>query len=176
MTVYFPEATKAQGATSVAVVTGALTEAAPTVAQLTAADTSLTISCFLYGTGLEATSETNKGTAPSRACDTTEREEEGRTKWSISDIQYTHRPQADADHADNEARTLMEAGTELWLVERQGLPAKTTAWTAGQFVNLHHVRMGVQRRSKTGDDEFAEYSVTQAVTYIEDPVFDVEVA
>jgi len=171
--IIFPSAVRAQGMSAVAVVTGGLTKTGPLVATEVKAATSLTISCFVYGGRLDATSETNKGSAPPRMCDDTEREQEGRTKYSLADIQYVYDPQGTDSVDGNKAKVLMAPGAEVWLVERLGLSAKEVDWTAGQRVNLHHVRLGKQRRTQTGDDEFAEFSITQSVTYLEDPIYDV---
>lgn len=173
MTVIFPEATKSLGNTMVVAVATIANMSAPDLSSEINAGTSVIGSCFLYA-DMVATGETNKGTAPTRACEKTEREEFGRTKFSISDIQYVYDPQAGATD-ENKFKDALAPDTELYLVERVGLDAQTTALAAGQKVNVHHVRVGPQNRTKTGDGEFDEFSITQAVSYIEDPVYDVAI-
>lgn len=172
MSIIFPEATKSLGNTTLVAVVTIADMDAPSLATEINAGTSVIGSCFLYA-DVVASGETNKGTAPTRACEKTEREEFGRTKYSIQDIQYVYDPQAGATD-ENEFKDLLEPDTELYLVERMGLD-KDTALAAGQKVNVHHVRVGPQNRTKTGDGEFDEFSITQAVSYIEDPVYDVAI-
>lgn len=173
MTVIFPEATKSLGNTMVVAVATIANMSAPDLSSELSAGTSVIGSCFLYA-DMVATGETNKGTAPTRACEKTEREEFGRTKFSISDIQYVYDPQAGATD-ENKFKDALAPDTELYLVERVGLDAQDVALAAGQKVNVHHVRVGPQNRTKTGDGEFDEFSITQAVSYIEDPVYDVAI-
>jgi hypothetical protein len=174
VTVIFPEATKSLGNTSVIAVATIANMSAPDLSSEIAAVTSVNGSCYLYA-DMVASGETNKGTAPTRACEKTEREEFGRTKFSISDIQYVYDPQAADSTDENLFKAALAPDTELYLVERVGLDARTTAVAAGQKVNVHHVRVGPQNRTKTGDGEFDEFSITQAVSYIEDPVYDVAI-
>lgn len=174
MTVVFPVATKSLGNTSVIAVATIANTSAPSLATEINASTSVNGSCYLYA-DLVATGETNKGTAPTRACEKTEREEFGRTKYSISDIQYVYDPQAAGTTDENKFKTALAPDTELYIVERIGLDSQTSALAAGQKVNVHHVRVGPQNRTKTGDGEFDEFSITQAISYVTDPVYDVAI-
>lgn len=174
MTVVFPVATKSLGNTSVVAVATIANTSAPSLATEINASTSVNGSCYLYA-DMVATGETNKGTAPTRACEKTEREEFGRTKYSISDIQYVYDPQAADTTDENLFKAAMAPDTELYIVERVGLDSQTSALAVGQKVNVHHVRVGPQNRTKTGDGEFDEFSITQAVSYVTDPVYDVAI-
>lgn len=174
MTVYFPEATKSLGNTALIVVQSLAAPSAPSLATDIGGATAVAAQCFLYA-DIVATGETNKGTAPTRACESTEREEFGRTKYAITDIQYVHNPQENDAHADNALRGALPADAEVYLIERQGPDSRTVAMAAGDLVNVHHVRVGPQNRGKTGDGEFDEFSITQALSYISDPVYDVAV-
>lgn len=171
MTVYFPEATKSLGNTALIVVQSMANMSAPSLATDVNAATSEAAQCFLYA-DMVATGETNKGTAPTRACESTEREEFGRTKYAITDIQYVHNPQENDAHADNALRAALPPDAEVYLIERQGPDSRLVAMAVGDLVNVHHVRVGPQNRGKTGDGEFDEFSITQSLSYIEDPVFD----
>lgn len=172
MTVIYPEATPAYGNTSV---TAVLTIAAPTAPDLSSevnAVSSVDVSCYLYG-DFSASSNTNKGNAPQRLCTTDQLEQLGSTTYTVADLQYLYDPQEDDADEANKAKVTLAEGVELWLVERNGLSAREVDKAAGQLVNLHHVRLGKQNRTKAGDGEFTEYSITQSVIYIEPPVFDV---
>lgn len=174
MTVYFPEATKSLGNTALIVVQTMAAPSAPDLSTDILGATAVAAQCFLYS-DMVATGETNKGTAPTRACESTEREEFGRTKYAITDIQYVHNPQENDAHADNALRGALPPDAEVYLIERQGPDSRTVAIAAGDLVNVHHVRVGPQNRTKTGDGEFDEFSITQALSYIEDPIYDVAV-
>jgi hypothetical protein len=175
MTVIFPEAVKAQGNTSVKVVTTIASPSAPSLATEIGAVSSVDVSCFLFG-DFSAMATTAKGEAPRRLCTTETLQEFGNTSYEISDIQYVYSPQDDDTDNANKAKAALTEGAEVWLVERLGLNARTGTYAAGQFVNLHHVRLGPQNRTKTGDGEFDQFSITQSVIHVEPPFYDVEIA
>lgn len=176
MTVLFPEAVKAQGNHSVTVVQTLADMSAPTLIEVNATG-SINVSCFLFGSGgFAATSTTNKGEAPARLCTTETFQEFGNTSYEISDLQYVYSPQEDDTTDANKAMAALTPGTEVYLIERLGLDAKTAAYAAAQKVNVHHVRLGPQNRTKTGDGEFDQFSITQSVIHIEPPVYDVALA
>lgn len=175
MTVLYPEATPAQGNTSVVVVQTIADKNAPKLATEINAASSVNISCYLYGQ-LEATSNQNKGTAPNRMCDTVTLEILGNTTYSLAGLEYLFDPQGDAADDPNKAKTTLAPGAEVWLVVRKGLSARNTAYAASQKVDLHHVRLGVQNDVTVGDGEFAEYAKRQEVVYIEPPIYGVTVA
>jgi hypothetical protein len=175
MTVIFPEAVKAQGNKSVTVVqTVADAAGGPSLATEINAAGSVNVSCYLFG-NFSATSTTNRGSAPRRLCTTEELQEFGTTTHEVSDLSYVYSPQ-EADTTDaNKAKAALVEGSEVWLVERLGLNARTDAIAAGQKVNLHHVRLGPQNRSETGDGEFDQFSIMQSVIYVEPPFYDVAI-
>lgn len=175
MTVIFPEAVKAQGNTSVKVVTAIADPAAPKLATELNAASSVDVSCYLFG-DFAATATTNKGEAPRRLCSVETLQEFGNTSYEITDIQYVYDPQASSSDAANKAKAALTEGAEVWLVERLGLNARTGAFAATQKVNLHHVRLGPQNRTKTGDGEFDQFSITQSVIHVEPPYYDVTIA
>lgn len=173
MTVLFPEAVKAQGNHSVTVVQTLPDSDAPKLTEVNGTG-SINVSCFLFGTGgFAATSTTNKGEAPPRLCTTETFQEFGNTSYEISDLQYVYDPQGDPTEDANRAMAALTPGTEVYLIERLGLDAKTAPYAVGQKVNVHHVRVGPQNRTKTGDGEFDQFSITQSVIHIEPPVYDV---
>lgn len=175
MTVVFPEAVKAQGNKSIKVVQTIADPAAPSLATEVNAATSVDVSGYLFG-DFSATATTNKGEAPRRLASTRTIQEFGNTNYEITDIQYVYNPQGDDTDEANAAKAALTEGTEVWLVERLGLSAQSEAYAATQKVNLHHVRLGPQNRTSTGDGEFDQLSITQSVIHIEPPLTDVSIA
>lgn len=174
MTVIYPEAVKAQGNTSVKVVQTIAVPASPDLSTEINAVSSVDVSCYLYG-DLVATSTTNKGEAPRRLCTTQVLQQFGNTTYEITDLQYVYSPQDDDADDNNAAKAALVEGTEVWLIERRGLSARNDAWAAGQIVNVHHVKLGPQNRTTTGDGEFDEVAITQSVIYLEPPYYDSEI-
>lgn len=169
MTVVFPTAVKAQGNNSVTVLQTVADPTAPSLATEVNGASSVDVSFYLYG-GFSPTAEANKGSAPARLGDTIEREEFGRVKTTIADLQYVFDPQADDTDPANAAKAALPEGAEVWLMQRAGLNAKTDDKAVAQKVVMHHVVLGPQNKTQTGDDEFAEFSITQAVSYLEPPI------
>ena len=172
MTVIFPEATPVYGTTSVVAIQTMADPAAPSLATDIDAATSVNISCFLYSGGV-GTSTTAKGEAPRRLCTTSVLQNFGQTTYEVTDLQYVYDPQAALSTDDNKARNALTEGSEVYLLVRRGLNAQDTAYAAGQYVDVWHVRLGPQNKTQTGDGEFDENSITQAVVAIEPPVEDV---
>lgn len=175
MTIVFPEAIKQQGNTAVTVVqTIADTDSPGLAAEINAAS-SVNISCYLY-TGGEGTATTNTGEAPRRLCSTKVLQQYGTTTYSITDLQYVYDPQADDADPANAAKAALTEGSEVFLVIRKGLPAETTAFAAAQKVDVWRVRLGPQNRTRTGDGEFDEFSITQSVVALAPPTEDAVIA
>lgn len=169
MTVIFPEATKAQGNKSVVVIQTVADPTAPKLATEINAATSVNASFYFYG-GFNPTAEPNKGSAPSRLADTVEREEFGKTKFSIGDLSYVVDPQGEDTDEPNLLKAALPEGGDIWILERRGLNAKTAALATTQKVRMHHVTVGPQVGGETSEDEFAEFNMTQSVMYVEPPV------
>lgn len=175
MTVLFPEATKAQGNISVTVVASIADTSAPSLATDINAASSVNVSCFLYDNGSIVNVTTNKVTANARLCTTQQFQQFGNTTYEVADLIYVYDPQGADDDDPNKAKTLLDPGTEVYLVERLGLDAQTTAYAAAQIVNIYHVRLGEQNRTRQGDAEAAEFSITQSAILLEPPVYDVAI-
>jgi hypothetical protein len=173
VTIVFPEATKAQGNTSVAVVQTIAIPGAPDLSSEIQAASTVIASCYLYSGGVGTTS-TTKGEAPRRVCTTNSYQQFGNTTYEVSDLQYVYSPQG-ADAEADAMRDALTEGSEVFLVVRRGLPAETTAFAAGQKVDVWKVRLGPQNKTQTGDGEYDEYSITQSVIVIDDPVEDVAI-
>lgn len=171
MTVLYPEATKAQGNTSVvAAVAVADPDAAKLATEINAAS-SEHLSCFIRDWAPEI--ELNTGTAPPRLCTTEQMPAEGNTVYQAVTLRYVYDPQEDDTDANNAAKAALAPGTVVHLLVRKGLDARGTAWAVGQQYEHWYGRMGkVQKRTKSGDDEFAEYEIEQLFIPLEPPVYD----
>lgn len=174
MSVIFPEATKSQGNTSVLVVQTIANMTAPDLSSELQAVTTVNASCYLYG-DLNPTISTAKGEAPRRLCTTEVFQQFGNTTYEIPDLTYVYDPQEDDTDEANEAKAALVEGSEVFLVIRRGLNARTVALAAGQLVDVWHVRLGPQNRSVTGDGEFDEYAITQSVIPLEPPEYGVAI-
>lgn len=175
MTVLFPEAVKSQGNQSITVVQTIADRNAPSLASEINAASSVDVSCFLYSGGM-GTKTTNKGEAPKRICTTDQFQQFGNTTFEISDLSYVYDPQADGAADENKAKTALVEGTNVYLVVRNGLSAKTDPYAATQLVDVWHVRLGPQNRGATGDGEFDEFAITQPVIVLDAPNYDVAIA
>lgn len=175
ITVVFPEAVKAQGNISVTVVQTIADMDAPSLATEINAATSVNVSCYLYSGGV-GTKTTSKGEAPRRLCSTDTFQQFGNTAYEVSDLVYLYDPQGDGADEANEAMTALVEGSDVYLVVRRGLDAKTTAYAATQKVDIWHVRLGPQNRGVTGDGEFDEFAITQPVIVLDTPTFDATIA
>lgn len=175
MTIIYPQATPALGATATVVALTLANDGQVSLATDLTSANSLNISCFLYG-NFTATSETPKGQAPRRQCDTSQREQFGPTTFTGPTLQYAYDPQSDGTVDENKAKAMLTEGLDVWVIERNGKPAKLEDLAATDVVNLHHLRLGKQNRTRTGDDDQAEFSITQETVYVEDPIYDVVIA
>jgi cystathionine beta-lyase/cystathionine gamma-synthase len=170
VSVVFPEAVKAQGNTSVTVVQTVADMSAPKLATEINHASSVNVSCYLYG-DINPTIATAKGEAPRRLCTTEVFQQFGNTTFEVPDLQYVYDPQGDPTDEANEALTALTEGSEVFLVIRRGMNARTSAYATGQNVDVWHVRLGPQNRTVTGDGEFDEYAITQSVIPLEPPEY-----
>lgn len=172
MATSLPETTKVLGTRSVWVIPKATVTnpAALKVADLTAG---FKATCFIYGDGGAVTGEQQKGDAPKKLCETKSREQLGTVKETISDIQYSYKPQADNTDAANAMKAAMLDGTQVYVADRLGVQDEA-APAADQYFNLSLVNLGFPNRTRTGDDDFAEYSITQGAT-VEQTWWDIKV-
>ena len=160
MTVLYPEADKVQGNTSVvAVLTVADLDAAKLATEINAA-TSEHLSCFLRD--WNPVVNLNTGQAPMRLCTTIQLPAEGNAVFEAQELRYVYKPQEADAHDGNAAKAALAPGTSLVLLIRKGLDSRETAWAVGDQYEAWPGRMGkVQDRTRSGDDEFAEYEIKQ---------------
>ena len=161
MTVTMPETQKSQGYSRLVVLDTATNLAAIPLTTVTAGEI---LTCHLYGDFVSEGGE-NVGEGPRKMCSRKVPQEFGNTTDTITDLQYSHLPQEDDAAPGNEARTLMTPGTTKILLEFQGMDGKGSTFVAGDSYIAHKVKLGRQRRGRTGDGEFDQFSITQSVIY-----------
>ena len=167
MVLVYPEGTPTLGNTSVR---GVLTMAVPTAPDLSSdinAVTSVDLSAHLYPEGWTPTGTTARGTQKARLASKTLIEQFNRTTYTLGDLMYVYDPQAADAAAGNEAKELLVAGTQLWLVERIGLDAEDDAWAVGQHTLSHHVELGPQIRMGDRTDDNGEFMIQQPIRYLD---------
>jgi hypothetical protein len=172
MTVVFPEAVKAQGATNVLVIPTMSDMAAPSLATDVGNAGTEDISNYLYG-DFQPTATTNKGEAPRRLGSTQTFQQFGNTLYEVPDLTYVYDPTG-SDAEANAAKDALDADAEVYLLIRRGHPIET-AFAAAQVVDVWHVKLGPQNRGTTGDSEFDEYAITQSVVALEPPSLGVAI-
>lgn len=162
MTVMLPETTKTLGTRSVWIIPLADVDdpAALTKAEV---DAGFKATCYIYGQGGMVSGTQNKGNAPRKLCEVKDREQLGTVQESITDIQYSYKPQGtDVDPA-NEMKASMVEGTKVVIAERLGLTDATDT-AAAQIFNSYVTTLGYRNRTMTGEDEYSEYSITQSAS------------
>lgn len=170
MTVVYPEGTGVQGNIGVRIVLDIADTSAPSLATEINAASSLDLSCYLYANGWNPSITTSRVTAPRRLCTRQQLQQFGSDTYELSDLVYSYDPQAaDADEA-NEALATLTKGLEVYAVERLGLDARDAAWAAGQYVDIHPIRLGEQGRAGDPTDETAEFQIVQSVIYTAPPI------
>lgn len=163
MTVSLPDTVSVLGTRSVWVVPKASAADAEdiTIADLTAA---LKATCYIYSGGI-ITGEQQRGDAPRKLCEVKTRQKIGTITESISDLQYSYHPQlADADEA-NDMKSAMTQSSVVYIVDRKGI-LDETAPTITDYFDVYEVELGYQNRTQTGEDDQAEYSITQGASVL----------
>lgn len=172
MTILFPEGTKSLGNTAIVLATTIADETAAKITEVTGAG-AVNASCFFYNVP-QATTTAARGDKPRRACERKSRQGFGIETTELESLQYTHDPQGAPEADANKVRTLATPYTTKYVVMRDGLPAETESLAVGDIVNIHKVELGPQNRTRTGDDDQAEFSITQDVTVVQS-WYDVEI-
>ena len=173
MTVLFPEATPVLGNLKVLVADAVATGTAPDLSSEIGASGSLDISCYIRSWNVDVT--TNTGTAPSRLCSTLDLPQTGKSSMPAIELRYVYDPQADDTTDENKLKAKLVEGTELYVVVRKGLPF-ATAFAAGQQTEVYKVRVGRQNRVTSGDDEYAEFEISQYLYPVTLPSYGAVVA
>lgn len=164
MAVSLPPTTTALGNQVIIVLDSApANPAAPTKAELNAG---VFAQCHIYGR-LNATPTQNTGEAPRKACSKIQDQRLGLTTYPAFDVQYSYVPQelGTPGSDGNELYELMVPDTTLYVYLADGLDGEdTSALATGDIVTQgFRVTAGERRKGVTGDGEFDEVSVTQAL-------------
>lgn len=167
MSVFFPEASPVLGNLSVRWIPAAADLESIVLSTEWSAGTALDLSCFLRPLSPSGSQAT--GAAPNRICTTITLPQAGRTEISAFDLRYVYDPQGDATPNNDALDTLIE-GAEGILAFRKGIPF-TTAGAADQQYEAWAVRLGRQNRVQSGDDDFAEFEVSQMAFPTADVVY-----
>lgn len=168
--VVFPTAVKAHGNQSVVIIQTVATPASVSLATEINAASSVNATMYLFRGSFQPTAETQKGEAPPRLGETKVREEFGDTRYSISDLQYVHSPQAASTDTANKVRAALPEGSTVYVLERLGLSGENVDYAASQKYRLHHIRCGAQVWGRTSDDQYAEFCINQSVSYVSPPI------
>ena len=173
MPLSMPATVKSQGFTTLIVLTTPpAVPSAPTKAELNAGEF---ITCHIYGE-FGATPSQNVGSSPRKMCSRVEPQQLGNVTYSINDIQYSYNPQEAASPGGdgNEAFDALAEDALVYLVEGPGLDGTSSVLATADVVNIYYVECGVQRRGRTGEGEFDEFSVTQSFVMVDgaEPQYD----
>lgn len=176
MPVVMPETIKASGNKILIVLTTPpAVPAAPTLAELNAG---LFVQCHIYG-DFSGTPAQAVGAGPQKMCTKVTPQQLGNVTYEIADVQYSYVPQAMGTPGSdgNEAIEALTPDTDVYVYEGPGIDGTTSAVAEGDVLNAYHLECGAQRRGRTGDGEFDEFSVTQSFVMAngEEPIFDYEV-
>lgn len=174
MTVFFPEATPVLGNIKVNAMVTVADLAAIKVATEWNATSSVDLTCFLRPFATNVTSAS--GTAPNRLCTTITLPNEGRTEIGGFELRYVYDPQALDTDPDNKAKAMLVRGTVLTLGIRKGLDARVVAAAVGQQTEAWKVRLGRANRVTSGDDDQAEFEISQMAYPLADVVYGTLVA
>lgn len=159
MVATLPDTTPVLGRRTVLVSQTMATPGVLKLSELTLATNTFKATCFLYGGGL-VTGEQNKGDAPKKLCEIVSREQLGSVKLAISDMEYSHAPQKALTDPANAARAAMPKGARVYVTLRQGVDDESPV-AVDQYGDVYLVELGRQNKGQTGDDDFAEFSITQ---------------
>lgn len=164
MSVLIPEPVEAFGQTKVVVTPTVASETAPSLASDINGASAVEASFFLRD--FAPTAAQTKGAGPRVLGTKGQAQRLGTVTYDIPTLRYVYNPQGDPTDEANLLKEALTPGTEMFIIERKGLDAEDVDWTVGQKVRVHHVRLGEYNETRSGDDEFAEYEVSQEVVYV----------
>ena len=165
-----PVGVQAQGNVTWWAVPTIANEAAATATELNATS-GLNISCFLYESSLESTIDQNKVDSMRRLCSRDTFQKLGNTTYTLGDLMYSIDPQAAPTTDGNKARTLLVAGTKLYLVRRLGKDAQSNDQAvSGDRYRSFYVQLGPQDERADTSNEANEVQIQQTVVVLKKPV------
>lgn len=164
MSVLIPEPVEAFGNTKLAVATAVADPAAPKMATEINAASSVEATFFVRD--FAPTAAQNKGAAPRVLGTKGQAQGLGIVNYDVPTLRYVYDPQGDPTAEANKLKELLAPGTELYFIERKGLDPETVDWAVGQKTRVHHLRVGEQNETRSGDGEFDQFEVTQELVYV----------
>jgi hypothetical protein len=173
VTVFEPEAVESLGNTKIKLVLAIATSTAPSLATEINAVSSVDVT--LTFRDWNPTVNVNTGTAPRRVGTKNQFPREGLAGYQGIPVSYPYDPQADDADPNNQAKATLTEELELFAVIRKGIDAET-AFAADDQVEVWKVRCGRQTRGRSGDDEFAEYEITQMLYPLHEEAYGAVVA
>lgn len=141
---------------------------APTIGELSAVGV-LDLTGYLFADQFGGpTTTTNKGTLPRRFSETVQYQASGTRTWDMPDLVLAVDPQAAPGSDGKKALEALTEGASGFLVQRQGDLASVDIAT-GDYVNVYPVSVDKPLASKTGNDEFAVFALSQSVSITAEP-------
>ena len=136
----------------------------PTLAEVNAG---LDAQCFIYGV-FNVTPTQNTGEGPRKNCRPNAPTNLGMVTYPAAEVQYSYMPQelGTPGHAGNKLYEALEPGATVTAVVLDGIPGVTDAVVLGDVADVYDMTVGVRRKGQTGDGEFDEKSVTQALVVV----------
>jgi hypothetical protein len=170
MSVVFPEAVTSQGRKKVLILTTEpASESAVTVAEIGAAVTAgLEATMYFLGQFAPGGSQ-NKGNGPRRVGESSQLQRLGNAQYESPTLSYVHDPQGSDSDVANKVKAALDPGAEVWIIERAGIDVDT-AFAADDKYRIHHLELGEQFFTSSGDDEFAIEVVNQETGYLTPPL------
>lgn len=173
MTVLMPEGVSSFGTTSIVL---APTIADPATEVIITEATGVGVvnaSCYMFGT-FGVTTTANKVARDRRLCQRKTQQTFGEETTEVTALQYIEGPQEAGSTDRNKVKTAIPQGTEVYVLERRGLPADTEILAVGDIVNIHLVETGPANRTASSDGEGGEFTITQEVVHKES-WYDIEI-
>jgi hypothetical protein len=131
----------------------------PTFAEVNAA---LFAGCYFYG-DLDLAVTQNTGEGPRKACATIVQTEEGNTNFPAIEVQYSYKAQllGTPGSEGNELYEALEPGTEVTMSVFYALDGRLPEIPDGAIGDVVRVKCLRRRKTRTGDGEFDQHSITQ---------------
>jgi hypothetical protein len=158
-----PPTVKAQGNTVYVIHTTppAAATGIPTTVESNAA---IFAGCYIYG-DLDLTLTQNTGEGPRKACAKVVPTEAGNVNFPAIEVQYSYSPQdlGTPGSDGNELYEALEPGTTVTVSVLYGIDGRTPTVAVGDVADVFEAEVLRRRKTRTGDGEFDQFSVTQTL-------------
>lgn len=136
----------------------------PTVTEVNAG---IKAGCHIYGQ-FNVTPTQNTGEGPRKVCTRNVPTQLGLVTYPAAEVQYSYMPQelGTPGAAGNELYEALDPDAVVTVVVLDGIDGQTDAVVAGDISDIYEMKAGVRRKGQTGDGEFDEMSVTQALIVV----------